>query len=336
MRCVTRVLFAASTIPEPVASARGSACGGDACGRRPVPCRCWRRGVAKVAQRPDHPVDAAGVVTQDLAVLLEPVGQCCMVGRHAQMLAGMPKVDHLGFGLETPEEGPVVGGGDDGADLGTPPPDMRDLACELRLQRALSALGHAAKTDGLQALTVVEGDRATGRLSRQQASERPSSPARSATMTPSSEAVTASCGMSSASRMSGPRLSRRSCAWSGAARCSQTASWRRACRRTPPLPPIIISPSRRPCQLVVDEAFVHRHQRPAARAGAVARTPKGHRARSSSSSAPHGTISARPARSGAHRRPGPRHPGSRSAYTLSRTRRSVSSKASAERCEPSC
>ncbi len=38
MRCVTRV--AASTIPEPVASARGSACGGDACGRRTVPCRC--------------------------------------------------------------------------------------------------------------------------------------------------------------------------------------------------------------------------------------------------------------------------------------------------------
>ncbi len=46
MRCVTGVLFAASTIPEPVASARGSACGGDACGRRTVPCRCRPVGAA--------------------------------------------------------------------------------------------------------------------------------------------------------------------------------------------------------------------------------------------------------------------------------------------------
>ncbi len=140
------------------------------------------------------------------------------------------QVDHLGFGFKTPEEGPVVGGG---ADLGTPLSDMRDFACELRLQCALSALGHAAETDGLQALTVVEGDRATGRPRRQQASERPPSPARSATMTPSSEAVTASCGMSSASRMSGPRLSQRSCM---VRRYKVLASWRRACRRTPPLP----------------------------------------------------------------------------------------------------
>ncbi len=42
MRCVTRVLFAASTSRSRllVASARGSACDGDACGRRPVRCRC--------------------------------------------------------------------------------------------------------------------------------------------------------------------------------------------------------------------------------------------------------------------------------------------------------
>ena len=53
--------------------------------------------------------------------------------------------------------------------------------------------------------------------SRQEASARPSSPARSGTMTPSSdtEALTASCGTPSASRMlssvSGPRVSQRSC-----------------------------------------------------------------------------------------------------------------------------
>ena len=52
---------------------------------------------------------------------------------------------------------------------------------------------------------------------RQEASARPSSPARSGTMTPSSdtEALTASCGTPSASRMlssvSGPRVSQRSC-----------------------------------------------------------------------------------------------------------------------------
>ena len=52
------------------------------------------------------------------------------------------------------------------AEFGAQPPDMRDLACELRLQRGLVALGHAAEIDGLQTLTlgVVEGDRATGRF----------------------------------------------------------------------------------------------------------------------------------------------------------------------------
>ena len=53
--------------------------------------------------------------------------------------------------------------------------------------------------------------------SRQEASARPSSPGLSGTMTPSreTEAVVASCGMPSASRMlpsvSGPRLSQHSC-----------------------------------------------------------------------------------------------------------------------------
>ena len=56
------------------------------------------RAITKVAQRPDHLVDATGVVTEDLAVLLEPAGRHGMVGRGLQMFASMPEVDHLGFG----------------------------------------------------------------------------------------------------------------------------------------------------------------------------------------------------------------------------------------------
>ena len=56
------------------------------------------RTVAEVAQRPDHLGDAAGVVAQDLAVLLEPVGRHRMVRGHAEMLAGVPEVDDLGLG----------------------------------------------------------------------------------------------------------------------------------------------------------------------------------------------------------------------------------------------
>ncbi len=43
---------------------------------------------------------------------------------------------------------------------------MRDLACELRLQRGLAALRHAGEVEGLEpfALGVVEGDRAAGGL----------------------------------------------------------------------------------------------------------------------------------------------------------------------------
>ena len=61
------------------------ACDGDACGRRRVPVSLGpvRRsgGIAKVAQRPDHLGDATGIVTEDLAVLLEPAGRHGMVGR---------------------------------------------------------------------------------------------------------------------------------------------------------------------------------------------------------------------------------------------------------------
>ena len=67
-------------------------------------------GIAKVAQRPDHLGDATGIVTEDLAVLLEPAECHGMVGRGLQMFASMPEVDHLGFGRQGLQEGPVVGG----------------------------------------------------------------------------------------------------------------------------------------------------------------------------------------------------------------------------------
>ena len=84
-------------------------------------------GIAKVAQRPDHLGDATGIVTEDLAVLLEPAGRHGMVGRGLQMFASMPEVDHLGFGRQGLQEGPVVGGaiGDsDDPDLGACSPDF--------------------------------------------------------------------------------------------------------------------------------------------------------------------------------------------------------------------
>ncbi len=166
MRCVTRVLFAASTIPEPVASARGSAFGGDACGRRTVPCRHRPVGAA-VSRRwrsaRINPVDAAGIVTQDLAVFLEPVGRRCMVGRHAQMLAGKSITSVSGL---RPLRKVQLSAAASALIPISGRLRLLDLVCELRLQRVLSALGHAAEIDGLQALTVgvVEGGRATGRL----------------------------------------------------------------------------------------------------------------------------------------------------------------------------
>ena len=92
-----------------------------------------------------------------------------MVGRGLQMFASMPEVDHLGFGRQGLQEGPVVGGaiGDsDDPDLGARSPDVCDFACELRLQRELAALRHATEIEGLHALAVgvVEGDRAAGGL----------------------------------------------------------------------------------------------------------------------------------------------------------------------------
>ena len=125
--------------------------------------------VAEVAQRPDHLGDALGIVTQDMAVCLEPAGVYRMVGGCPEMLAGVPEIDDLGLWREGLKEGPVVCGavsdGGDGAP-GAQSADLRDLACELRLQRELAAFGHAAEIEGLQplALAVVEGDRAAGGL----------------------------------------------------------------------------------------------------------------------------------------------------------------------------
>ena len=139
-----------------------------------------------------------------------------------KMLAGMPEIDNLSLGREALKEGPVVGGAvANGADPGlrAHSPDIGDLARELRHQRDLAALRHAAEIEGLQpfALGVLEGERAAGGLLHQRASARPSSPALSATVTPPSEtdAVTASAGMSVAlhrvSSVSGAMLSQRSC-----------------------------------------------------------------------------------------------------------------------------
>ena len=93
-------------------------------------------GIAKVAQRPDHLGDATGIVTEDLAVLLEPAGRHGMVGRGLQMFASMPEVDHLGFGRQGLQEGPVVGGaiGDsDDPDLGACLPDVCAFSVSLPL-----------------------------------------------------------------------------------------------------------------------------------------------------------------------------------------------------------
>ncbi len=51
-------------------------------------------------------------------------------------------------------------------DIGARVADMRDLACELGLQRALAALGHTGEIEGLEpfAFPAVEGDRAAGGL----------------------------------------------------------------------------------------------------------------------------------------------------------------------------
>ena len=109
---VTRVLLAASTTPEPMA--------------RPLP-RAWSHALAvlaeegefpfdlgpirlcaitKVAQRPDHLVDATGVVTQNLAVPLQSEATAW-----SDAAESMPEVDDLGFGRQGLQEGPIVGGG---------------------------------------------------------------------------------------------------------------------------------------------------------------------------------------------------------------------------------
>ena len=76
-------------------------------------------GIAKVAQRPDYLGDATGIVTQDLAALLEPAGRHGMVGRGLQMFASMPVVEHRGnprFDNVSQGEGPAVDGAKDDSD----------------------------------------------------------------------------------------------------------------------------------------------------------------------------------------------------------------------------
>ena len=151
MRWVTRVLLAASTTPRADGDAlclQGVVAHALAVlaeeGEFPFdlgPIRLCA--ITKVAQRPDHLVDATGVVTQNLAVPLEPVGDHRMVGCRSEMFAGMPEVDDLGFGRQGLQEGPIVGGGvgdSDDPDVGAQLPDMCDFACELRLQCDLATL----------------------------------------------------------------------------------------------------------------------------------------------------------------------------------------------------
>ncbi len=212
------------------------------------------------------------------------------------MLASVPEVDDLGLGREAFEEGPVVGGPvGDGADpdLRAHTADMGDLACKLRFQRGLAALGHTAEIEGLQplALGVVEGDRAARGLA----------PARLGTAVLAGpqrhhDAVKGdgrgdrigryALGFTDAGqRLRGDALPvlmhAQGQALQRAHRRRHSAHFReellRFTRRTvahhhqPEL-------RRRPRQVVVDEAqaLVHRHQRRAARAAAIARTPIGH------------------------------------------------------------
>ena len=171
------------------------------------------------------------------------------------MFASMPEVDHLGFGRQGLQEGPVVGGaiGDsDDPDLGACSPDVCDFACKLRLQRELAALRHAAEIEGLQALAlgVVEGDRAAGGLApgglgatvlagsqrhHDAVEGRPRRWSRPAVCPRPHGCCPASPGRGS------PSI--RACSGSGAAGCSPTASWRRSSQRTPPLPGPCSDPS---------------------------------------------------------------------------------------------
>ena len=176
--CVTSVLFAASTTPEPMARLPVAevtvahaltvlAEEGEFALDGVVPACCL---VAEVAQRPDHLDDALGVMAQDMAVCLEPVGIDSMVRCRAEVLTGMPEIDGLSLGGEALEEGPVVwrsvGDGSDG-DIGAYLADIRNLACELRLQRELAALRHTGEVEGLQPFTFPrrwKADRAAGGL----------------------------------------------------------------------------------------------------------------------------------------------------------------------------
>ena len=174
------------------------------------------------------------------------------------MFAEACQNDHLGFGRQGLQEGPVVGGPSAIATirrLGACSPDVCDFACTLRLQRELAALRHRGRDRGSSGACPRRRGRRSSvpqAASRQEALARPSSPGLSGTMTPSreTEAVVASCGMPSASRMlpsvSGPRsalpafVHAHGQALQGA---RPTASWRRSSQRTPPLPGPCSDPS---------------------------------------------------------------------------------------------
>ena len=213
------------------------------------------------------------------------------------MFASMPEVDHLGFGRQGLQEGPVVGGaiGDsDDPDLGACSPDVCDFACKLRLQRELAALRHAAGIEGLQALAlgVVEGDRAAGGLAPG---------GLGATVLAGSQrhhdAVEGDRGggrvlryalglTDAAQRLRAEALPAfvhaQGQALQGAHRRRHGAGLRKERRRFPGRAVTHHQQTelgRRPRQVIVDEAqaLVDRHRRCPARAAAVTRSPVGHR-----------------------------------------------------------
>ena len=212
------------------------------------------------------------------------------------MLAGVPEVDDLGLGREALEEGPVVGGAvGHGADpdLRSHTPDMGDLARELCLQPDLATLGHAAEIEGLHPVTlgVVEGDRAAGGLAPARLGTAPlAGPQRHHDAVERDRRAhrvgryvlggtdAGQClrgdALPALMHALGEALQR-------AHRRRHAAHLRELLRFTRRTVAHHHQPElrRRPGQVVVDEAqaLVHRHQRRAGSAVAVAGTPKDHR-----------------------------------------------------------
>ena len=225
----------------------------EAASSRWVSARSGERRHREGAQRPDHLGDATGIVTEDLAVLLEPAGgatawsdavcrcsQACqksitsvsgdrVPGRSScrqapSAIATIPISGRLGLMCATSLEAapsacslPLPACGRDRGSSGACPRRRGRRPC--RRQPRARRPWRDRLAGSQRHHDAVEGDRERW--------SRPRSP--------------------SASRMLpsvGPRLSQhRACSGSGAAGCSPTAAWRRSSQRTPPLPGPCSDPS---------------------------------------------------------------------------------------------